>query len=135
MAVLAYSMSSPMHAGTGEPAPSPGHRPRKPRYAVTVQRVRRLTPRMLRVTFGGEELSRFAWNGPAAHIKLFFGEPPVARTYTPRRFDRETCELDVDFVLHGEGPASSWAEQAAAGQSLVVAGPGRSYELDPGARW
>ena len=135
MAVIAYSMSSPTHAGPGEPAPSQPPRPRKQRYSVNVKRVRRLTPHMLRVTFGGEELGRFAWNGPAAHIKLFFGEPPVTRTYTPRRFDRDTGELDVDFVLHGAGPASTWAEQAAPGQSLLLAGPGRHYELEPSARW
>lgn len=115
-------------------------RPRKPRFAVRVERVRRLTPRMVRVTFTGEELSGFVWNGPAAHIKLIF-EAPVGgarapmRTYTPRRFDAGTGELDVDFVIHGEGPASMWAEQAAVGQHLTIAGPGRSYAVDPQADW
>ena len=125
------STSSPIApGGQGQPQ---GGRPRKPRYAVSVKRVRRLTPRMIRVTFAGEELAAFGWNGPAAHIKLFFGA--VTRTYTPRRFDPVSRELDVDFVLHGEGPASEWAEQAAAGQALVIAGPGRNYELSPGADW
>ena len=41
------------------------------------------------------------------------GEPrPVMRTFTPRRFEPETATLQVDFVLHGEGPASAWAQQA-----------------------
>jgi NADPH-dependent ferric siderophore reductase len=141
-------MSSPTPLGTGEPVPPQSNRPRKPRYAVTVKRVRRLTPHMLRVTFSGDELANFAWNGPAAHIKLFFSESaaqpagsasdsarPVVRTYTPRRFDRATCELDVDFVVHGEGPASAWAEQAAPGQPLAIAGPGRSYEVHESAQW
>jgi NADPH-dependent ferric siderophore reductase len=104
---------------------------------------------MVRVTFTSPELAGFAWNGPAAHIKLIFAgndaPPPAApegeaprptmRTYTPRRFDRDTRELDVDFVLHGEGPASAWASQAAVGQTLTVAGPGRNYVVDPGADW
>jgi NADPH-dependent ferric siderophore reductase len=105
---------------------------------------------MVRVTFTSPELAEFGWNGPAAHIKLIFdgaapppeaagaaGEAPrpTMRTYTPRRFDRETRELDVDFVIHGEGPASSWASQAAAGQTLTVAGPGRHYGVDPSADW
>ena len=132
-----------------DPAPERPARPRKPRYPATVKRIERLTPRMVRVTFTSPELADFAWNGPAAHIKLIFagnGTPPAAaptgaaprptmRTYTPRRFVRETRELDVDFVLHGEGPASAWASQAQVGQSLLVAGPGRNYVVDPSADW
>ncbi len=121
-------------------------RPRKPRYRVEVKRVRRLTPRMVRVTFTSGELGGFGWNGPAAHIKLIFesepqgaapegGVRPTMRTYTPRRFDAEARELDVEFVIHGEGPGSAWAAQAEAGQSLTIAGPGRSYAVDPAAEW
>jgi len=127
---------------TPEAAPAAA-RARKPRYAASVRRVVRLTPRMTRVTFGGAELAQFAWNGPAAHIKLIFpgdspasGEArPVMRTYTPRRFDAVAGELDVEFVIHGEGPASAWAAQASVGQSLTIAGPGRSYAVDTEAAW
>lgn len=121
-------------------------KPKKPRYPATVKRVEHLTPRMVRVTFTSPELEHFAWNGPAAHIKLIFAQPapeapgaeaprPTMRTYTPRRFDRHARELDVDFILHGEGPASIWAEQAAVGQTLTIAGPGRNYVIDPSAEW
>ena len=93
---------------------------------------------MVRVTFTGDDLAAFGWNGPAAHIKLIFpedgqAEPPMPqpdgprptriRTYTPRRFDPAVPELDVEFVLHGDGPASTWAAQAQAGQALVLGGP------------
>ncbi len=57
------------------------------------------------------------------------------RTYTPRRFDAGARELDVDFVIHGEGPASTWAAQAQAGQQLSIGGPGRSYAVDATADW
>jgi NADPH-dependent ferric siderophore reductase len=131
-------------------------KPRKPRYPATVKRVQHLTPRMVRVTFTSPELADFGWSGPAAHIKLMFGAAPgkpaapggagdaagtaeaprpTMRTYTPRRFDREACELDVDFILHGEGPASSWASQAEVGQTLTIAGPGRNYVVDTAADW
>jgi len=123
-----------------EPAPPP--RPRKPRYATTVQRVQRLTPRMLRIVFGGAELAAFNWNGPAAHIKLILESAgtdpetrPLSRTYTPRHFDAARRELTVDFVLHGEGPASTWAAQARVGASMLIAGPGRSYALDAHVQW
>ena len=118
------------------PASAPAAKPRKPRYPATVKRVQRLSPRMVRVTFTSPELEEFGWNGPAAHIKLFFEGPrPTMRTYTPRRFDRAARELDVDFVVHGEGPASAWASQAAEGQTLTIAGPGRNYVVDPRVDW
>lgn len=121
------------------PDPS-ASRPRKARYAATVHAVRSLAPRMVRVVFGGPALAGFNWNGPAAHIKLILGpDTPEtrapSRTYTPRRFDAAQQELTVDFVLHGEGPASSWAAQAQVGQPMLIAGPGRSYALDPQAEW
>jgi NADPH-dependent ferric siderophore reductase len=117
---------------------------------VQVTRVERLSPGMVRVTFTGDDLAAFGWNGPAAHIKLIFpeegqDEPPMPqpegpratrmRTYTPRRFDPAVPELDVDFVLHGDGPASNWAAQAQVGQALILAGPGPNYQVDPGADW
>ena len=119
---------------------NPDNRPRKQRYATTVQRVQRLTPRMLRVVFAGPALAGFNWNGPAAHIKLILGadspeQRAPSRTYTPRHFDAATHELTVDFVLHGAGPASTWAAQAQVGQPMLIAGPGRSYTLDAQAQW
>ena len=34
---------------------------------------------------------------------------PVARDYTPRRFNPQTRELTIEFVIHGTGPATEWA--------------------------
>lgn len=51
------------------------------------------------------------------------GPMPAMRDYTPRRYDLDTLELDIDFVLHGDGPASTWAEQAKPGQFLHIGGP------------
>jgi len=114
--------------------------PRKPRYAATVQGVQQLTPRLRRIVFAGSALAGFNWNGPAAHIKLILGadSPGMrapSRTYTPRAFNPARNELTVDFVLHGEGPASSWAAQAQVGQPMLIAGPGRSFALDSRAEW
>src|ERR1700722_15848254 len=122
--------------------PAAPARPRKPRYAATVQRIEKLTPRMLRIVFGGSELAGFNWDGHAAHIKLILGSVgtgtearSLSRTYTPRHFDAARGELTVDFVLHGEGPASPWAAKARIGQPLLTAGPGRCYAVDEQAQW
>ena len=101
---------------------------------LQVLRVTELTPRMRRITLGGAELQGFTSLGSDDHIKLLFGETPeqqqaiearklgkdsgvrpTMREYTPRRIDLVANELDIDFVLHGDGPASTWAAQAAVG--------------------
>jgi NADPH-dependent ferric siderophore reductase len=124
-------------------------RPRPTPRRVTVRAVDHLSPRMRRITFGGDDLAGFAWSGPAAHIKIVFPKPgedtvpdvdpdgprPMSRTYTPRRFDLNARSLTVDFVLHGEGPASTWAAQARAGQEAIIMGPARGYPVDPLAPW
>jgi len=43
------------------------------------------------------------------------------RSYTARRQDAAAGELDIDFVLHGDGPATTWAAAAAPGAVLGVA--------------
>ncbi len=137
-------------AQTSDGADAPPPRRRRVMRRITVTRVARLSPRMVRVTFTGDDLAAFGWNGPAAHIKLIFpedgqAEPPLPqpdgprptriRTYTPRRFDPAVPELDVEFVLHGDGPASEWAAQAQAGQVLVMGGPGPNYQVETDAAW
>jgi NADPH-dependent ferric siderophore reductase len=137
---------SPRPGGAEAPPP----RRRRAMRRVWVTRVDQLSPRLVRITFTGDDLATFAWNGPAAHIKLIFPEEgqtelPMPqpdgprstrmRTYTPRRFDPAVPELDVEFVLHGDGPASNWAAQAQPGQVLILAGPGPNYQIDPDADW
>jgi NADPH-dependent ferric siderophore reductase len=127
----------------------PAGKPRKPRYRVTVKKVEPVSPHMVRVTFSGDELASFGPSGPASHIKLMFPKPgeaeiampdpegprPTMRTYTPRRFDPDAREIDVEFFVHGDGPASTWAAHAEEGQKLVLAGPGRSYAIDNESPW
>jgi len=114
------------------------------RRRLQVVRVVDLTPRMRRITLGGPELAGFVSLGADDHVKLLFpqnaaeqaaletlvlgagkgnGPMPAMRDYTPRRYDLDALELDIDFVLHGDGPASTWAEQARPGQFLHIGGP------------
>lgn len=116
---------------------------------LDVLRVERLTPHMQRVTLGGDALRGFHSGAPDDHVKLFFPnaagelvtptfgpngpeyppgrEPSPMRDYTPRRHDVARNELVVDFVLHGDGPASHWAEHAGPGQHLGAGGPRGSF--------
>lgn len=59
----------------------------------------------------------------------------VMRTYTVRRWDAEAAELDIDFVLHGVGPATSWARHAQPGDRVQIAGPRQSGGEPEGADW
>jgi NADPH-dependent ferric siderophore reductase len=104
------------------------------RRNLTVIRLERLAPRMLRVVCGGGELAQFTSLGFDDHVKLFFpagGESPAMRDFTPRRFDAKAGELWIDFYLHDTGPAAAWAAQAAVGQPLTVGGPRGSFILPP----
>lgn len=77
-------------------------------------------------------MATFTPPNPGGHIKIAFelpdGQPPVMRTYTPRRFDPDRFELDVEFVLHGDGVAANWAAAARRGDQLTVMGPGGRYQ-------
>jgi len=114
--------------------------------------VERIAPRLVSIVFGGEALRGFPVPAPTSHIKLFLPDAdgnlaspvvgpegltwpegrPTMRTYTPRRYDEATNTLEVQFVLHGEGPASVWAEQATPGDRVAIGGPGGRFALDPG---
>ncbi|PRH77067.1 phage tail protein [Streptomyces solincola] len=60
---------------------------------------------------------------------------PVAKDYTPVRFDPAAGEIDFDFVRHDGGVASGWAEQAEPGESAWIAGPKMSHSHPEGADW
>ena len=51
------------------------------------------------------------------------GPPPMVRTYTPRRYDPATRILEIQFLLHGTGPATEWAQRAKPGDKLGWAAP------------
>lgn len=59
----------------------------------------------------------------------------LMRTYTVRRWDPVAGELDVDFVRHGVGPASSWSYRVQPGETIQIAGPKSSSPHPVGADW
>ncbi|MDT0346392.1 siderophore-interacting protein [Streptomyces litchfieldiae] len=134
--------------------------PRTPRQnRARVLRTEHVTPHVIRVVLGGDELRSFSL-GPYtdSYVKLVFPLPGVAypepfsiaairrdmprdqwphtRTYTVRAWDPEAGELTIDFVHHGdEGLAGPWAANARPGDVLYFMGPGGGYAPDPAADW
>jgi NADPH-dependent ferric siderophore reductase len=125
---------------------------------LQVKRVQALTPHLIRVTFTGDDLHDFVSASFDDHVKVFFPTPgadkpvlpsagpngpmfpedqprPVARDFTPRRYDREARELDIEFAMHEAGPATAWAAQAKAGQYLGVGGPRGSLVIPVAFDW
>jgi NADPH-dependent ferric siderophore reductase len=119
---------------------------------LTVTRVRALTPRMLRVSFGApaglthwpdQQIKLCFPRGGSLHLPAAGGgdmrwyqaylaipeqSRPWLRSFTVRRHDPDRNELDIDFVLHGDaGPAVRWARTAAPGQVLGRYGPAEAY--------
>jgi NADPH-dependent ferric siderophore reductase len=114
----------------------------RPVDVLTVAAVRDVTPAVRRVTLtapapvvaaAGPTLSLLVprvgdstprWPGVARDGRIVWpaGSHGVAlRSYTSRRQEPATGELDIDFVLHGDGPAATWAAAAAPGAVLGVA--------------
>ncbi|MGC1509040.1 siderophore-interacting protein [Ketobacter sp.] len=135
---------------------------RLPPRPLQVVRSTLLNPKLVRITLGtkpgGTELNEFPEDSRGDHIKLMFprahqtvpklptlgpdgpvwpaaDERPITRTYSVSQFRAEQGELDVDFVLHSEGPGSLWAESAKPGDAVGLAGPGGPKRVKPGADW
>ena len=127
------------------------------RRLLTVTATERLTPKMLRITLTGDELSGFVSASYDDHIKICVpanGEDPVwsaslpgasplpdgaiaspLRDFTPRRYDPATNELVIDFAVHEAGPATEWAVSAVPGTKLGVGGPRGSFVVADDFDW
>ncbi|WP_166427093.1 siderophore-interacting protein [Nonomuraea mesophila] len=123
-------------------------------FNVRVDRLERLSPSFLRVTFQGDDLRVFADNGYDQRLKLILPVPehglshlPTGpgwymrwreldedkrnpmRTYTARLVRPEAGEVDVDVVMHPDGgPVARWAEQVRPGDVAALFGPDARYE-------
>jgi len=123
---------------------------------AAVRRNERITPRMARITLTAPEFATFRSDGYDDHVKLFFvpegetllppvrtpqgldfpnGVRPAGRDYTPRFHDPAREEVVIDFVLHGDGPAASWAARAKPGDTVGVGGPRASFVVKGDFDW
>ncbi|MFE7559363.1 siderophore-interacting protein [Kitasatospora sp. NPDC057500] len=96
-------------------------RPR-PTFDVQVVAVTPLTPALVRLTFTGPTLDALAIEHPTQWVKLEIPEGH-SRAYTIRHHRPAEREVDIDVVLHGNGPVSRWSEVARPGDAARLAGP------------
>lgn len=121
---------------------------------ATVTAVERITPRMARITLGGEAVAGFPDEQPGEILTLIWPAdgatdvvlpldgwrfPPDtpeqhARNYTIRRYDPTAPSVTIDVVLHGDGSrASRWGGSVRPGETIGIAGPRVHFEADPDA--
>jgi NADPH-dependent ferric siderophore reductase len=109
-------------------------------YSLEVMDVVDLAPSMRRLRVGASDGSTLAGFSFEAGQDLMLdvgheGERTIRRRYSIRRFQAAEQLLDLDVVLHGEGPAARWATSAGRGTRLEAIGPRGKATLDPNATW
>jgi len=105
---------------------------------LEVARVEQLSPGFASITFKGDALADFTSLSFDDHVKFIFDDADgqqVRRDYTPRRFNREACEVDLEFALHGHGGAAEWARNAKVGDKAIIGGPRGSMILPLAMDW
>jgi len=113
-------------------APEAPRRRGGPPKSATLVRKEWLNDAMVRLFFTGPDVDALPDLPFTDHyVKILF-PGPVTRTYTLRSLDRQTGELAIDFVVHGdEGLAGPWAANAEPGDVIEFRGPGGAYAPDP----
>ncbi len=127
-------------------------------YRAEVVRIVDLTPSLRRIVFGGTDLKDFETTGVGdEYLRVLMpaaGEtepvlPEITdgvfdygavdlgllRTYTVRDFDRETGEVSIDFVLHAQGVATTWARAATPGDVVGMNTPTAMYDPPDDLTW
>ncbi|MFG1608934.1 siderophore-interacting protein [Actinoplanes sp. NPDC049265] len=129
---------------------------------LTVLRTEQTTPSFRTVTLGGPDLGHLVVTGFDQTVRLFFPRlgqrslrmptlnseawmaqvlllpksvRPWVRNYTIRRARPGEQEIDIEFALHGEGPAAAWATSARPGDEAGIWDMGISYLPPAEAEW
>jgi NADPH-dependent ferric siderophore reductase len=109
-----------------------------PVYTAEVVDRTMVTPHMLRITLGGvraEGGRRFESSGrPDEFFGLWLPGPDgdeVKRYYSVRAWREDRDELDIDFVVHAHGAATSWAREAVPGDRVAFDRPRGHYDPPP----
>lgn len=104
---------------------------------LVVASVEDVTPHMRRIQVTGPSLEAFEYF-PGQDLALAVVRDDgtiIRRRYTIRRFDAGRLLLDLEVVMHGDGPGIRWAQTARPGLSVEAIGPRGKIGLDPNAKW
>lgn len=107
------------------------------RLDLEIARTEMVTPqiRRLRLVGGGlEALGAFPGQDLMVEVPAP-GRARLRRRYSIRRLDPEVPAVDLDIVLHGDGPGVRWARAVQAGARVEAVGPRGKIGVAPGARW
>lgn len=119
---------------------------------------RMVTPGMVRITLGGEQVAAMRTTGVGdEYVRLFFpdletgelvlpnvnekGQWSYPEGKTPAHCECYTIrnvrpgEIDLDFVVHDHGRASEWAQGAKPGDTIALREPYPIYEAPAGMNW
>lgn len=133
----------------------------RPIHTFQVVSTEKLTPHVVRVVLGGRGFDTFSpIDFTDAYVKILFidgridvatlpqpltldsfselprASQPVVRTYTVRRVCRESRQIAIDFVTHGDqGVAGPWALAARPGDEVRLMGPSGAYAPKDAADW
>jgi NADPH-dependent ferric siderophore reductase len=103
---------------------------------LVVASVEDVTPHMRRIQLTGPSLEAFEYF-PGQDLALAVVRDDgsvVRRRYTIRRFVPERRLIELDFVMHGDGPGIRWAQAARPGVAIEAIGPRGKIGLDPNAK-
>lgn len=105
-------------------------------WELLVAAVDDITPHMRRIQLTSPELDRFIYL-PGQDLSLGFSRDGAAvrRRYTIRRFDRDRHLIELDILMHGDGPGMRWAQTVMPGAAVDAIGPRGKITLADDATW
>ena len=106
-------------------APALSRFPEPVPWQLVVAAVDDVTPHMRRIQLTSPDLDHFAYL-PGQDLSLGFRRPDgtaIRRRYTIRRFDRQHRLIELNILLHGDGPGMRWAQAVKPGDAIDAIGP------------
>ncbi|MFE3190090.1 siderophore-interacting protein [Nocardia sp. NPDC059240] len=102
-----------------------------------ISETERIAARAHRIRIAGQTLRQSDWLR-GQHVRVATGDSAAdgvlarvgdLRTYSVWHFDRESGELDLCVLDHGDGPGARWGRNAVVGQRVRFRGPEGSFTL------
>ena len=106
-------------------------------WDLEVIAVEAISPSMRRIHCTAPGLGQLSYQ-PGQDLMLAVPGPrneSFRRRYSIRSLDRGAASVDIDVVLHGDGPAAAWAASCQPGQRIEAIGPRGKVTVRPEADW